>query len=288
MPNHNILPSRSYADASRMLEASYAAVRYQHDTEAARHYISAHWRRYLWLTHRLPNLPTGAEVLEIGASILSSLLKRELDAQVTVAYHELEKEWGERFRQEGISGHALELLRDELPFSENSFDLILCDQILEHFPVAPHFFLKRLFHILKPEGELLLCVPNFARFENRAALLRGRNPQETMDKDFVYYAHHREPVAAECRAWVRDCGGMVVEDCFTDFEPPTSVGAKAWTAARFLKHWELHRLAHLFIPSMRDYIFLRCRKREGYLTDADDMVPPLARSGEFCPQPAKN
>ncbi len=281
MPNHEIPSLRSPETALRMLEASYAAIRHQHDTEAAKRYISAHWNRYLWLTQRIPDISPGARSLEIGASILSSLLKREFRSEVTVAYHELESEWAERFREEGITGHALEILRDRLPFEENGFELILCDQILEHLPVAPHFLLKRLFQLLTPGGELLLCVPNFANFEKRIALLRGSNPQDNMDSDYVYYAHHREPVMAECREWVKTCGGVVVEDCITDFEASTSFPLKIWNTARYLKHAEFHRIAHLLLPSMRDYIFLRCAKRPGFHLDKTETTPPLKRTGEF-------
>jgi SAM-dependent methyltransferase len=166
---------------------------------------------------KIPPLSGTARVLEIGASILSSALRMEYGCEMHCAYHRMEPEWAERFAAEGIQGKPLELLRDPLPYGENVFDLVLLDQVLEHLPLAPHFLLRQVFRCLKPEGRLLLCVPNFARWENRWKLLRGGNPQEPMDGRFVYYAHHFEPVMSDCLGWVRGSGGVVLEKKWTDF-----------------------------------------------------------------------
>lgn len=45
-----------------------------------------------------------------------------------------------------------------LPFKDDSFDIILCTQVLEHINM-PLEFLKELFRVLKPEGRLHLTAP---------------------------------------------------------------------------------------------------------------------------------
>jgi SAM-dependent methyltransferase len=44
------------------------------------------------------------------------------------------------------------------PFSSNSFDSALCNQVLEHV-FNPDQFLREIYRVLKPSGKLLLTVP---------------------------------------------------------------------------------------------------------------------------------
>ena len=132
--------------------------------------------------------------------------------------------------------------------------------------MAPHFLLRQIFRCLKPGGQLLLCVPNFARWENRWKLFRGGNPQEPMDSRFIYYAHHYEPVMGDCLGWVRDSGGRVLEKAWVDFDPPHGfLGA------------QLARLK----PSTRSYCFVRAGRAPLADYQPEQLEPPLRRSGEF-------
>jgi SAM-dependent methyltransferase len=44
------------------------------------------------------------------------------------------------------------------PFNDASYDVVLCNQVLEHV-FNPEEFLNEIFRILKPDGKLLLSVP---------------------------------------------------------------------------------------------------------------------------------
>jgi SAM-dependent methyltransferase len=44
------------------------------------------------------------------------------------------------------------------PFSNNSFDSVVCNQVLEHVE-DPDYFLSEIYRILKPHGKLILSVP---------------------------------------------------------------------------------------------------------------------------------
>lgn len=252
-------------DSLALLEAGWKTVSAHHGPEG-HGYIRSHWNRYAWMLGQIPRLGSDSRVLEIGASIIGAVLKNGFGCEVHCAYHPQEPEWAERFRLEGIEGRAVELLRDPLPWTDPTFDLVLLDQVLEHLPVAPHFLLRQIFRCLKPGGQLLLCVPNFARAENRWKLLRGGNPQEPMDTRFVYYAHHFEPVMGECLAWIKDSGGRVLEKEWVDFD-----AAKGFPGA-----W-LARLK----PSTRSYCFVRAEKNPGMDFSPEQLEPPLRRSGEF-------
>ncbi len=47
----------------------------------------------------------------------------------------------------------------DIPFKENTFDLIVCSEVIEHTP-DPFKAIEELYRILKPGGTLALTVPN--------------------------------------------------------------------------------------------------------------------------------
>jgi len=239
--------------AEALLGETWNAVRSRHPTRGAQEYVQAHWGRYVWMLASLGPIRPGMRVLEIGASIVSSALKRA-GAEVSVAYHELEPEWEARFAAEGINGFPVELLRDGLPFAPESFDLILCDQVLEHLPLSYDFLLKQMLGVLVPEGTLAISTPNFAAWEKRWALLRGKNPQDALDSVFLYYSHHREPVMGELCGDIRRCGGRIRSFHWTDFAPPQRPVGRL---SGFMKNLAARRwgpLLHALVPGFRDYL----------------------------------
>ncbi len=273
--------TRGYVEAEGLLKRTFEEVKHQHATEAGRDFIRRHWSRYVHIIQALPEIPHGARILEIGASIMSNVLKSRFGAEMHAAYHELETEWPDRFRPAGIHAVPVELMRDPLPFDPGTFDLILFDEVVEHFPLSPEFFFKQIFRLLKPEGQLVFSVPNFATGEHRWQMLRGLNPQDHMDARFIYYAHHREPVMTDCLGWIRASGGKVLESRWSDYFPPAGIFATLWTALRYLRHLEFHRIAPMFFPSMRRYIFIRAVRDAGYKCSPHELVPPLSLSREF-------
>lgn len=62
-----------------------------------------------------------------------------------------------------------------LPFEDESFDLVVCNQVLEHLK---NIFrpLQEMDRVVKTGGWLLLGVPNLAGLYNRGLLLLGRQP----------------------------------------------------------------------------------------------------------------
>ena len=61
----------------------------------------------------------------------------------------------------------------DLPFEPESFDTIVCGDLIEHLR-DPQAVLARLRPLLKPEGRLVLSTPNVANWAMRLGLLFGR------------------------------------------------------------------------------------------------------------------
>ena len=60
-----------------------------------------------------------------------------------------------------------------LPFPPNSFDVVLCGDLIEHLR-APEQFLARVQPLHREDGRLVLTTPNVANWAMRLGLLAGR------------------------------------------------------------------------------------------------------------------
>src|SRR5690554_3941873 len=212
----------------------------------------------------MPPVNSKTRVLEIGASILSAHLHLTYCCPTTVIYHEKEPEWEKRFSELQITSFASDLMRDKLPVQDNSFDLILFNEVMEHFPLHPAFFVRQLIKKLSDNGELFFSVPNFATSEKRLQLLFGKNPQDNMDDQFIYYAHHREPVMKECIELIESCGGKIIENRWFEGDGDTKLLARIKRVLFHLYRKRIHFLIHFLVPSTRRYILIRAIKNEQF------------------------
>jgi SAM-dependent methyltransferase len=73
-----------------------------------------------------------------------------------------------------------------LPFSDSSFDTLMCWGTMEHFNFNPVKFVRELFRVLKPGGKVYINVPNKASFQNIFTLLFGRMERDHVDQYFNF------------------------------------------------------------------------------------------------------
>lgn len=78
-------------------------------------------------------------------------------------------------RERGIDVHKVDLERGILPLSDNSFELVICNQVFEHIK-GVFDLLSEIHRILKPGGHFIFSVPNLASLHNRLLLLLGMQP----------------------------------------------------------------------------------------------------------------
>lgn len=62
-----------------------------------------------------------------------------------------------------------------LPFDDSSLDAVSCVSVLEHI-FSPPILLDEIRRVLKPGGQFIVQVPNFAWFPHRLQLLFGKMP----------------------------------------------------------------------------------------------------------------
>ena len=172
-------------------------------------YLADALERFRVTMSLLPALPQGARILELGANpyfITELLLDRGLDdtcanffgpemAGVSDSVQTVTKNDGSQ-REYRFAHFDVE--SETFPYADDSFDLVLCCEILEHLPVDPIHMLVEIHRVLhKPDGALVLTTPNAVRLQNLANILNGANVYESLSGYGVHGRHNREYTPAE-------------------------------------------------------------------------------------------
>ncbi|MEX2116463.1 MAG: class I SAM-dependent methyltransferase [Bacteroidota bacterium] len=115
-------------------------------------------------------------VLDVGAGRGGDLrLARNHDPSCELHAIEVYPEYQRALEKEGIIVHPLNIEHDPFPFPNESVDVIIANQILEH--VKEIFW---VFHeatrVLRPGGRFIIGVPNLASMHNRLLLALGKQP----------------------------------------------------------------------------------------------------------------
>ena len=67
---------------------------------------------------------------------------------------------------------VLDVENEKFPFKEDTFDIIICSEVIEHL-FEPNEFLKKIHKLLKKDGQLIITTPNFLYWGHRLKFLRG-------------------------------------------------------------------------------------------------------------------
>lgn len=144
-----------------------------------------------------------------------------------------------------------------LPYADATFDNALCLDVLEHLTYAEQpLALRELRRVLRPEGELLLSVPNLAHLQSRLHfLLRGRLIRTSSEE-----RHPGDRPIAEYLRLIHDAGFSVAarQGIFPTVPILTRLIRKHPVALRPLHRW-LTRL--LPVPGWCFLNLLHLRKR---------------------------
>jgi SAM-dependent methyltransferase len=111
-------------------------------------------------------------LLDVGCS--SGYLAEHLEARgVSVVGLEKDEQAAAYARRFCEAVHVGDVETMEFPFGPQSFDAVLCGDLIEHLR-NPQAFLARIRPLLRPGGRLVLSTPNVANWSMRLSLLFGR------------------------------------------------------------------------------------------------------------------
>jgi SAM-dependent methyltransferase len=88
---------------------------------------------------------------------------------------EISAEAVKKLNERGIKGIVADVNRDSLPLDDNTIDIVLFQEVIEHL-YNSDLIMTEIRRVLKPKGLLILSTPNLASWTNRVALLFGFNP----------------------------------------------------------------------------------------------------------------
>ena len=168
-------------------------------------YHSTHKRRYARTLDILfdGSVPVeGAKLLEIATSSVLpvAIYDMGVDVDITVTHFDLAQKKSGTYtasyadKSYDLPSYFVDLETQKLPAKDNTFDIVLCCEVLEHLDVDPMFMLAELNRDLKPGGRLILTTPNITSSRGLWKMLRGIEPYFFMQyhKDGSPYRHNYE------------------------------------------------------------------------------------------------
>jgi methionine biosynthesis protein MetW len=133
--------------------------------------LDADLRRRDRLEFLFSQIPSGLQILDVGCGPgvdISFLIESNEVHGVDIADEALKIA-----SEQGIITHRLDLSQvKQLPFSEESFDIVIATDILEHL-FLPEKLLMEIRRLLKTSGLAILSVPNHFYWKMRLRILRG-------------------------------------------------------------------------------------------------------------------
>jgi len=229
-------------------------------------YFWIHSVRYQFILKKIitifPNHTQKIKVLDIGC----------FPFHVGKALEELGFEvWGISSVHEPIQGNpqikTLNIETEKFPFPNDSFDLIIFTEILEHLVKTPVIALREIHRVLKKNGHLIISTPNVCSSAKRLLLLFGKNiyyqvkdsyREEDGDKS-LYYRHNREYTMKELEEFILNSGFQINnKEFFISYTPfrkrkiPDNVILKLGKI--------LNYLLMKIIPSFKDSLYIECSK----------------------------
>jgi 2-polyprenyl-3-methyl-5-hydroxy-6-metoxy-1,4-benzoquinol methylase len=116
-------------------------------------------------------------------------------------------------------------LSEVLPHLEGrTFDRVLLQDILEHLP-DPRWLLKDCVEVLKPNGQVLVSVPNVANITVRWSLLLGRF--EYTERGILDRTHLRFFTRRSARQLLQECGYEILQERMTVMPVELALGLPA-------------------------------------------------------------
>ena len=123
--------------------------------------------------------PAGKRVVDLGSSrglFLARFPKSELAAiEIDPEERRLGADHGVEAVEHFINAFDGNRMTARLPFGDESADIVLAGEIIEHI-VDTESFLREIRRLLRPGGALVLSTPNILWWKHRLALLAGRYP----------------------------------------------------------------------------------------------------------------
>lgn len=143
---------------------------------------------------------------------------------------------------------------DEFPYPAESFDIVLCCEILEHLTYDPAHAISEINRMLTSNGICILTTPNVNHATNIRKLLLGQNIYDQYSGYGPYGRHNREYTIGEAQHMLA-LHGFTIETCFTANVKPHLRNPKQ----DMLDH-VIRMLTRQRKHDLGEYLFIRAQK----------------------------
>lgn len=175
-------------------------------------------------------------ILELGTSGFLPVTLKSLFPSVSIDVTEHrqkqviagieQKEVGIADKSVSVTAFGMDLEYDELPVGDETYDIVICCEVLEHMEIDPMFMLAEVNRVLKTGGKLFLTTPNILSSRAITKMVQGYEPYFYMHyhKSREYNRHNYEYSAKGLWSLLK-CAGfdpiVWTEDLFEDPLPHT-------------------------------------------------------------------
>lgn len=154
-----------------------------------------------------PLISSDSTIVEIGVGPMTAIVKQLKGAEVIGVDHIDDQ--AALCKNFDIELRICDLQTDFLPLDDESVDMILLLQVIEHLCVYPKHVLDKIYKKLKPGGYLVISTVNFARISNRIRVLLGKNPLSHFEPSKDGRNHIHEFVPEELANYMKKSGFSV-------------------------------------------------------------------------------
>lgn len=226
------------------------------EADRQQEYFEIHSVRYDYLISRIRSISPIAKILDVGAYppyIFNQLEKLNYDVYGVASNHE-------KIKSPKIK--ILNIEKNRLPWPDNTFEIIIFTEVLEHLPHSALFPLKEMLRVLKPGGHLLLSTPNATRIHSRLGMLFGRSNfpplyqhlEAEYDTGKIYHMHHKEYTREEVAEYLKKAGFSIKKSSFECFYPPTRSRVKQANLLGQVARWFSYAIQKAS-PGLKDSLF---------------------------------
>ena len=224
-----------------------------------RNYANDDFRRFVYTLGLVPEKP-GIKLLELGANpyFTTTLIHKFRNAELHLAnffgsdaeestqkvtIHQTGETISYKYQQFNIE-------EDAFPYPDETFDVVLFCEIIEHLLSDPVHALIEIRRVLKPGGTLILTTPNVARLENVVKMFAGQNIYDPYSGYGPYGRHNREYTQSDLFNLLSS-NGFRVDSMFTADVKPNQEIASMDEIGPLLKNRH---------PELGQYIFCKCSR----------------------------